>query len=125
MDDPWGSPWADETPRPLPKSDELGARGPVTPGKPFGLNKTSSSPWDDDDGFGEWAALPATDNLQASEQDGLEEAEAVGGVASVNDGFAQEKDHIRPDGSTWFSREISATTGYSDLEIPEKIAKDF
>lgn len=124
MDDPWGSPWADETPHPLPKTDGLGSNGPVTLGNTLGLNETSRSPWNDDDDFGEWAALPTADDLQASVQDGPEEAETVEWVGSVNEGTAHEKDHIRPDGSTWFSRELQPPNqDISALEISQNIGR--
>jgi hypothetical protein len=119
MDDPWGSPWADESPRPLPKLDKLVSKNPVTPDKALVASQDSRSPWDDDDGFGEWATLPATDELQADAQDGPEQAESVEWNASVKEELTQGKSHIRPDGSGWFSREIQPTSGGSlGLEMP-------
>jgi hypothetical protein len=64
MDDPWGSPWADEVQIPHPittkQNDEV-AR-PKTPAKTatLALEGKINSPWDDvgDDGFGEWSAMP-------------------------------------------------------------------
>lgn len=122
MDDPWGSPWADESTRPLPKFDKLSSKRPVRPEKPLGVSQDSRSPWDDDDddGFGEWTTLPATDEIQANVQDGPEQAEIVGWSASVNEEFTQGKDHIRPDGSAWFSREMQPKNGGSlGVEIPQ------
>ena len=120
MDDPWGSPWADESPRPLPKLDKQLSKRPVTPEKALGVSQDSRSPWDDDDGFGEWATLPATDEQQADMQEGPEQAESVEWNASVNEEFARGKDHIRPDGSTWFSRDIPPTNGgILGLETPQ------
>lgn len=62
MDDPWGSPWADEiqTPDPVkPKGDDFAVK-PTTPVKAatLALEQKTNSPWDDadDDGFGDWAA---------------------------------------------------------------------
>ncbi|KUJ17588.1 uncharacterized protein LY89DRAFT_553332, partial [Mollisia scopiformis] len=69
MDDPWGSPWADEVQ--LPKSIKLEDKGdeegvknrPATPARvaTLVLQEKTNSPWGDaeDDGFGEWASLPA------------------------------------------------------------------
>lgn len=120
MDDPWGSPWADESPRPLPKLNNPVSKRPVTPEKALSAGQGSKSPWDDDDGFGEWATLPATDEVQANEQDGPEQAEITEWDASVNEKYTQGKDHIRPDGSAWFRREIQHTgAGILGLEIPQ------
>jgi len=62
MDDPWGSPWADEiqTPHPVkPKGDNFAVK-PTTPVKAatLALDQKTNSPWGDadDDGFGDWAA---------------------------------------------------------------------
>jgi hypothetical protein len=61
MDDPWGSPWADETQTPLPvklNGDDFAVK-PTTPvkGTSLALEQKTNSPWDDadDDGFGDWA----------------------------------------------------------------------
>ncbi|KAE8447873.1 hypothetical protein EG329_010102 [Mollisiaceae sp. DMI_Dod_QoI] len=66
MDDPWGSPWADEVqlPRPIKSEDkEAIQQRPTTPTRTATLilQEKTNSPWDDaeDDGFGEWATLPA------------------------------------------------------------------
>lgn len=81
MDDPWGSPWADEIQPPNPvstkESYDVGVvQRPKTPVKASSLalqEKTSSSPWDDlndaEDGFGDWAADPGT-GLNGAEDDG-------------------------------------------------------
>jgi hypothetical protein len=120
MDDPWGSPWADESPYPLPKLDKLVSKRPVTSAKASGVDQDSKSPWNDDDGYGEWATLPATDEVQANEQDGPEQAEIVEWNAPVSKEFTQGQDHIRPDGSAWFTRQIQPTEGGRlGLEIPQ------
>ena len=124
MDDPWGSPWADESPPP-PKLDKLVSKRPVTPEKALSVNEDSKSPWDINDGFGEWAALPESDELQANLQEGPEQAESVEWNASVNDQFNQGKDHIRPDGSTWFRREIPPDGGIPGLETPKVTGRAF
>ncbi|KAE9364406.1 hypothetical protein N431DRAFT_431291 [Stipitochalara longipes BDJ] len=60
MDDPWGSPWADETqtPHPVKLKEEDFAVKPTTPVKAasLALEQKTNSPWDDadDDGFGDW-----------------------------------------------------------------------
>jgi hypothetical protein len=69
MDDPWGSPWADEIQLSQPvstKESHDNAEGPKTPVKAssLALQKQTNSPWDnandaDDDGFGDWAAAPS------------------------------------------------------------------
>jgi hypothetical protein len=81
MDDPWGSPWADEIQPPHPistkESHDVGVvQRPKTPVKASSLalqEKTNSSPWDDandaDDGFGDWAADPGT-GLDGAKDDG-------------------------------------------------------
>jgi hypothetical protein len=120
MDDPWGSPWADESPYPLPKLDKQVSTLPVTPGKASSAGQDSKSPWDDNDGFGEWATLPITDELQANEQDGPEQAEIVEWNASVEKEFTERKDHIRPDGSSWFNRQLQPIDAIPlGLEIPK------
>jgi len=81
MDDPWGSPWADEIQPPHPVSTKeshnvgVGQR-PKTPVKASSLalqEKTNSSPWDDadneDDGFGDWAGNPGN-GLDGARDDG-------------------------------------------------------
>ncbi|KAF8851214.1 hypothetical protein BDZ45DRAFT_679264 [Acephala macrosclerotiorum] len=66
MDDPWGSPWADEVQLPKPiksKGRQDFETRPTTPARvaTLSLQEKSNSPWDDakDDGFGEWATQPA------------------------------------------------------------------
>ncbi|KAH9215828.1 hypothetical protein DL95DRAFT_388141 [Leptodontidium sp. 2 PMI_412] len=65
MDDPWGSsPWADEVQLPNPTKTKEDAPRPTTPvpAPKLGLEEKIISPWgddDDNDGFGDWAALPA------------------------------------------------------------------
>lgn len=73
MDDPWGSPWADEVqvqqpphPAAIKESHALAAEGPKTPVKAssLALQQQTSSPWDDansadDNGSGDWAAVPS------------------------------------------------------------------
>jgi hypothetical protein len=125
MDDPWGSPWADESPRPLPKLDKLVPKRPVTPEKSLGVNEESKSPWDNNDAFGEWAALPESDELQANVQEGPEQAESVEWNASVNEEFSQGKDHIRPDGSAWFRRAIPPDGEIHGLETPKVTGRAF
>ncbi|KAG4439114.1 hypothetical protein IFR05_005401 [Cadophora sp. M221] len=64
MDDPWGSsPWADEVQLPNPIKTKENAPRPTTPvpAPKLGLEAKITSPWgddDDNDGFGDWAALP-------------------------------------------------------------------
>ncbi|KAN0099494.1 hypothetical protein V8E51_013269 [Hyaloscypha variabilis] len=60
MDDPWGSPWAEETqtPHPVKLKEDAFAVKPTTPVKAasLALEQKTNSPWDDadDDGFGDW-----------------------------------------------------------------------
>ncbi|KAH7323866.1 hypothetical protein BKA65DRAFT_511614 [Rhexocercosporidium sp. MPI-PUGE-AT-0058] len=76
MDDPWGSsPWADEIQLPIPSKTKEDAPRPTTPVRApnLGLEEKIASPWgddDDNDGFGDWAALPG-DQAQTF---GLDEA---------------------------------------------------
>ena len=61
MDDPWGSPWADEIQHPVKiKGDDFSVK-PTTPVKAasLALEQTTNSPWNDaeDDEFGQWAAV--------------------------------------------------------------------
>lgn len=69
MDDPWGSPWADEIQHPVTttKKKDNGKVSPKTPAKAstLRLEVKTNSPWDDDedDGFGEWAAVPTGDGV--------------------------------------------------------------
>ena len=61
MDDPWGSPWADEH----NNNPDAPLKVEVKPGAPAKVllqesKETPSSPWgESDDGFGEWASMPA------------------------------------------------------------------
>jgi len=72
MDDPWGSPWADEIQHPIvaTKLDTQGNDGrPKTPvkGPNLGLDIKADSPWkDDDDGFGEWAMMPVEEEVKGN-----------------------------------------------------------
>lgn len=66
MDDPWGSPWADDTQlqtHQQPASTTNHEVRPVTPVKAtaLALQEKTNSPWndEDDDGFGGWAAVPS------------------------------------------------------------------
>jgi len=61
MDDPWGSPWADEAAHKTVNSDDTNAAKPkptIVPPKPVPFDSTTKSPWDDDEGFGDWATQP-------------------------------------------------------------------
>ncbi|TVY34807.1 hypothetical protein LSUB1_G005665 [Lachnellula subtilissima] len=69
MDDPWGSPWADEVQNPVATkeshdvAEELGSRTPVKASS-VALQEQTITPWDNpndgaDDGFGDWAAVPS------------------------------------------------------------------
>src|SRR4051812_48359095 len=65
MDDPWGSPWADElqhdTPTPVLKKEVVGT-GEVPINVPPVVEERVRDAWGtEDDGFGEWATLPADD----------------------------------------------------------------
>jgi hypothetical protein len=68
MDDPWGSPWADEVQLPqtiLTEEKKDVEHGPTTPARAatLKLQQTTNSPWDDtaDDSFGDWATFPTND----------------------------------------------------------------
>ncbi|KAG0646618.1 hypothetical protein D0Z07_7502 [Hyphodiscus hymeniophilus] len=73
MDDPWGSsPWADENELPVAATkvrddaEDIDAR-PKTPviASTSGPGVNADSPWnDEDDGFGEWAAVPAVGEVK-------------------------------------------------------------
>jgi len=88
MDDPWGSPWADETQTPHPiKLKENGfAFKPTTPVKAasLALEQKTSSPWDDpdDDGFGEWAVGTPEKKEKGLGLDGADD----GWTSNVGDG---------------------------------------
>lgn len=58
MDDPWGSPWADETPEIAEKPVDAKPKPTIVPAKPQPFDSATKSPWDEDEDFGEWAALP-------------------------------------------------------------------
>lgn len=68
MDDPWGSPWADEVQLPqtikLVEKKDVEIR-PTTPARAatLTLQEKTNSPWDDttDGNFGDWATLPRDD----------------------------------------------------------------
>jgi hypothetical protein len=73
MDDPWGSPWADEIQHPViaTKVNDDGGNDvrPKAPVKAstLGLKAKADSPWDDnDDGFGEWAAVPVAEEVEGN-----------------------------------------------------------
>jgi len=80
MDDPWGSPWADEiqTPHPVQLKEDDFAVKPTTPVKAasLALAQKTNSPWGDadDDGFGDW------NSGSAEEEKGL-------GLDGANDGW--------------------------------------
>ena len=69
MDDPWGSPWADEIQRPVIATKAIDdTEGhdtrPTTPvnTSSLGLEVKADSSWDDEeDGYGEWAAVPVVE----------------------------------------------------------------
>jgi hypothetical protein len=71
MDDPWGSPWADEVqnevPPPAPTKEE--DEGPKTPVKALlPLERKAHDLWGiEDDGFGEWASLPVEEGVMGGE----------------------------------------------------------
>ena len=76
MDVPWGSsPWADEIQHPVnvrrANDDPGGNDGtPKTPVKALELQleAKADSPWDDEnDGFGEWAAIPAAEEVRGND----------------------------------------------------------
>lgn len=69
MDDPWGSPWADEVQRPVATKeshDDAEEPGSTTSvqASSLALQDQTITPWDNtndgaDDGFGDWAAVPS------------------------------------------------------------------
>jgi hypothetical protein len=67
MDDPWGSPWADEVQPPGPAARRIVDEDRGKPNTPVKLSslqfeEKTNSPWDDeDDGFGDWATGPTAD----------------------------------------------------------------
>ncbi|RFU31531.1 hypothetical protein B7463_g4810, partial [Scytalidium lignicola] len=58
MDDPWGSPWADEGPNAISKPQNVIVK-PASPARGSPIGENVNSPWDDeDDGFGDWSVAP-------------------------------------------------------------------
>jgi hypothetical protein len=124
MDDPWGSPWADETQTPHPiKLKENGfAFKPTTPVKAasLALEQKTSSPWDDadDDGFGEWAVGTPEKKGKGLGLDGADD----GWTSNVGDGpgygFTIEDSHALSgslDNDTTISDDRTPTLGLSLL----------
>ncbi|KAI9047281.1 hypothetical protein LZ554_008732 [Drepanopeziza brunnea f. sp. 'monogermtubi'] len=79
MDDPWGSPWADELHLRSETKRENNATQPATfiRASPLALEENSDSPWGNsgDDGFGDWAAL-RDDAGECGREDGWERPSA-------------------------------------------------
>lgn len=102
MDDPWGSPWADESSHPLPNVDTTTKR-PVTPDKQLSLQHATTSPWGDDGGFGDWAEAPTNDepgvNDVANGDNKTSEWGPETAEPDVPDDLGNETTH------TWFTRE--------------------
>ena len=92
MDDPWGSPWADEVQNPVATkeshdvAEELGSRTPVKASS-VALQEQTITPWDNpndgaDDGFGDWAAVPSETGISL---DGAHDGWGMGtGVADTH-----------------------------------------
>jgi hypothetical protein len=81
MDDPWGSPWADELHHPISPPDTKARNGPtlapITPGKDAVTTEKTDRPWDvPGDGFGDWAEVPEVQDITGS-----------GEVAGVSSGW--------------------------------------
>lgn len=78
MDDPWGSPWAEELHQPAPAPNSKGANGltlaPIAQGNNNAVTtEKTNSPWDvPGEGFGSWAEAP-------EEQEIKENSEVSGG----------------------------------------------
>lgn len=72
MDDPWGSPWADDIHHPISPPDTKGINGatllaPITPGKGAVTTEKTDSPWDvSGDGFSDWAEVPEVQDITGS-----------------------------------------------------------
>jgi len=72
MDDPWGSPWAEEFQHPIPIPNAKGGvdglnLAPLTTGKDGVPRETTDSPWDvPADEFGDWAELPGEQDIRGS-----------------------------------------------------------
>jgi hypothetical protein len=121
MDDPWGSPWAEEevqTHHNL-KSEKSDLEGrPTTPvrASTLVLEPKTNSPWDDaeDEGFGNWAAIPAEaeGDIQLG-LDGTEEDWQHKTTTSV-----QLKEDLRSD-TPWSEASTTTTTTTTTKNIPE------
>lgn len=112
MDDPWGSPWADEiqTPHPVKLKEDDFAVKPTTPIKGASLapEQKTSSPWDDadDDGFGEWAA-------------GSAEEEVGFGLDGTNDDWKSNTGNGTGPGLTPTGSHALSTSWNNDLTTPQ------
>jgi len=111
MDDPWGSPWADETqtPRPVELKEDDFAVKPTTPVKAasLALEQKTNSPWDDadDDGFGDWTVgTPEKGN-------GL-------GLDGADDGWQSNVEERLGYGLTVDSSQASSGTWNNVAEVP-------
>lgn len=111
MDDPWGSPWAEEEVRIRHDLESKKSDTEVRPTTPvrtttLALEKKTTSPWDDvdDDAFGGWSAIPEGDNgalgLDGMDEDWQGDAEAK----------APLKENL-PSADSW----------NNDLSIPERV----
>lgn len=98
MDDPWGSPWADESPNAISKPQSIAK--PISPVKVSSIGESINSPWnDDEDGFGDWtvASEPAVSNAIESRSDFGHEFDAV----KDNEEALESKAHIEQPLPTW------------------------
>ncbi|KIM99467.1 hypothetical protein OIDMADRAFT_55390 [Oidiodendron maius Zn] len=71
MDDPWGSPWADQLHQPPPAPDAKGTNGltlvPIKPGKNTAVTEKTHNPWDiPRDTFSSWTEVPVGQDIKAN-----------------------------------------------------------
>jgi hypothetical protein len=118
MDDPWGSPWADEIQHPViaTKEKDNGEVRPKTPVKAstLGLEVKTNSPWDDgDDGFGEWAAVPTGEEVRENGL-GFDGAGDAWETRDSGDNRGEAKGNFNGLAESW-----NDNTNLSDDDIPQ------
>lgn len=125
MDDPWGSPWADDIQHDIPikvqeSSQEDGglkARVDVPLGEGGGLDTWGT----DDDGFGEWASLPMDDGT-AEEARGLDDENDGWGARHTEEDRGLTNGGLDGNSISWedhASRDVGDITGLSPTLLPK------
>jgi hypothetical protein len=117
MDDPWGSPWADEIHQAETKPKDEAVVRPLTPVRTMGLVVQNNSPWNDDDGdgdrFGNWAPILVVEEAK-EKSSGLDRGDGWE-IQDTNGDATPKKDDLDETRLPWSDTTATLAEGDSSL----------